>query len=154
MHIKRILVPTDFSTASRAAIEPARAMSRKFGATLELIHVCEDPPLMGPDIAVTVANESLTLHEVLKREADREMAELLADVREDGVDVQGRVVFGSAWRTLTDIIVSEFYDLVVIATHGRRGFDRLFLGSVTEKVVRHSTCPVLVIHASPTTTTP
>jgi nucleotide-binding universal stress UspA family protein len=142
MDMIKILVPTDFSFDSLAAIAPARAMARKFGAQVDLVYVFDDPLLL----ADAAANETQTLRERMRRKASDKMQTLLSEVRRDGVEVTGQIVFGSPWRALTEMLGREHYDLAVISTRGREGLERLMLGSVTEQLVRHSPCPVLVIH--------
>lgn len=146
MNIRKILVPTDFSTASRAAIDPARTMAKKFGAQIELLHVCDEPPTLTLSDMVVVRGESITLGELMRRQASQKMEELVSELRSDGIVLHGRVASGGPWRTIVDVLTREQFDLAVIATTGHRGVERVLLGSVAENVVRRAPCPVLVIH--------
>ena len=147
MNITRILVPTDFSANSRAAIEPARVLAERFGAHIDLVHVWESLPLgvpewnaLGPDGSPVAARV------FLKRLAEQEMDKLTRELREQGMTVHGRLEEGNVWRTVTRLAAEEHYDLIVVSTHGRTGVERLVMGSIAEQIVRHAPCGVYVVH--------
>lgn len=148
MNIQKILVPTDFSAASRAAVEPARALAKKFGVQLDLLHVCDDHPALPTSGVMMTPSGNFTVADLMLRGAGRQMEALMMEVRGGGVRAQGRILTGGPWRTIVDVLEREHYDLAVVSTHGRRGVDRMLVGSVTEKLIRHSPCPVLVIHST------
>ena len=135
-----VLVATDFSPCSRAAVRLATALARRRGVELWLVHVVEHPSVDVPPMAVGPTGweqDLLTAAEVaLAREA--------SEIREGGVAVQTRVFIGSAASGILEFAAGPGIDLVVMGTHGRRGTAHLFLGSVAETVVRSATCPVLV----------
>lgn len=148
MDIKKILLPTDFSPASRAAIGPAHVLAQRFGATLELLHVYEALPLGIPEWNVLGRDGTpVAAREFVKNLAHAEMDKLLAELRGRGITVSGRVESGNAWRVITQIAAEERHDLIVVATHGYHGVQRFVMGSVAEKVVRHAPCPVFVVRA-------
>jgi nucleotide-binding universal stress UspA family protein len=147
MDIKKILVPTDFSANARAAIAPARVLAERFGARVDVIYVYETLPLgipewnaLGPD------GNPIAARLFLKNLAEQEMEKLLGELRRSGMTVHGRLEEGSAWRAIARVAEHDRYDLVVLATHGYRGVERLVMGSTAEKVVRHCSVPVLTIH--------
>jgi nucleotide-binding universal stress UspA family protein len=147
MQITKILVPTDFSPAAEAAIEPARTLADRFGASLELIHVYEVFPI-GPDWTLqNAAGGYMPLPAFLRDAASRSMDKLLGELRARGMTVRGRVDEGAPWRVITELAARESYDLIVLATHGRHGVQRALIGSVAEKIVRHAPCPVFVVRS-------
>jgi universal stress protein A len=129
----RILVPTDFSASSAAALDYARMLAARFGASLHLLHVLENDFLlpMVVDPQTVEAGVLRQLHELLTIE-DRERGAVPAVLRSDAV---------------ADAIVSYArsggIDLIVMGTHGRGGFAHLLRGSVAERVVRTAPCMVL-----------
>jgi nucleotide-binding universal stress UspA family protein len=140
MTLGKILVPCDFSDFSRAAVPVAADLCRKFGATLALEHVVDtwlDYPEFAPQIEM---NNSPHLSEAAQESLDQLAAE------QEGVETTATVCTGIPPRMLADSIKKGNIDLVVMATHGRSGLAHVLLGSVTERLVRMSTCPLLTIH--------
>ena len=137
--LKHILVATDFSECSDAALEQGHALAATFDASLHLLHIVTAP-----------------LH---KEWAWYEPgAEFLAHRRLDWLVASGnfrrdRVVVATGWGDPSDEILKyarkHQVDLIVCGTHGRRGWDHVVMGSVAERVVRRAPCPVLTAHASP-----
>jgi nucleotide-binding universal stress UspA family protein len=139
--IQRILVPVDFSDRSKSAIPVAEALAELYGASIELFYVIDEDavpmahvPLLGPV-------------RVSKDEVENRFRELMKGlVREYGdiVPVTGSVRVGHPARdTLKH--AEGAADLIVMSTHGRTGLERLFLGSVAEKIVRRAPCPVFTV---------
>jgi universal stress protein A len=144
MEIRRILAPTDFSEPSKQAIAYALELAQTFGATLVLLHVVELPPY--PIEGLPPSQLGGTLLEDLEQQATSDLAQVLANEAE--VKVVRRVVVGIPYRKIVVVAADEKLDLIVMATHGRTGFNHLFVGSVAEKVVRTAPCPVLTIRPS------
>ena len=146
---QRILVPTDFSPPSRAALRCAIDLARRYDATVDVLHVWEFAPYSGPEVLMHVPGQGeQTLQQYGLGAAGRELTKLLAEIdAATGVKVGGRIESGKSWESI--VRVSDGYDLIVMGTHGRTGLGRAMLGSVAEKVVRHAKCPVLVTHAEP-----
>jgi nucleotide-binding universal stress UspA family protein len=141
----RILVPTDFSPPSDRALEYARRMAARCGATLHLLHVLEetvDAARFGSDVFVP---DSPAVRAARLREARRKLAHRRggADHKQPGVSTE--VVVGSSTRTIARYAAVNSFDLIVMGTHGRTGFAHLIMGSVAEAVVRTASCPVLSI---------
>ncbi len=136
--LKNILYATDFSPASNAALPYALSIARRFGSTVIAVHVIAPdfyPAIPAADWpAITEAEQSL----------QREDAKLLED-RLHGVPHE--VVFrqGDIWEILTEEIENRAVDLLVIGTHGRKGFEKMALGSVAEEAFRRASCPVLTV---------
>jgi nucleotide-binding universal stress UspA family protein len=141
----RILVPTDFSETSDAALAYARAIAARFGGTLQLVHVLEDPFVVGPLGTELFVTETPALRAALLSDANERLdSRLRADDRER-FRASGEVVIGTGARTIVEYAAAQQIDLIVMGTHGRGGLSHLLLGSVAERVVRTASCPVLTV---------
>ncbi|MBX3260389.1 MAG: universal stress protein [Labilithrix sp.] len=137
-----ILVPVDFGAPSRRGLELAVDLARRNGARLTLLHVF--------DVPVSYAGMGLSPTELLAPMWDAEQEELdrvLAKVRDEIPEVSRETARGVPWREILAFIEQRRPDLVVMGTHGRHGVPRALLGSVAEKIVRLSPCPVLTVRA-------
>jgi nucleotide-binding universal stress UspA family protein len=141
----KILCAVDFSESSRVALEDAADLARRFGAELALVHVREPTAGVASELelpAERLEQETVELGRKLdnwKREAER-----IA-----GREVRAVLVGGSPAAEIVRIAGSERFDLVIAGTHGRKALGRLLLGSVAEKLVRETPCPVLVSKRAP-----
>ncbi len=147
--IKRILVPTDFSACSRAALDYALMLARRFEARLELLHVVwTPPPFIGFEVMMVQVSDSSTFGQLVRKQAEEEMQKLVDTIEpEIREQIQRRFVVGEASEAIVETAKGEGQDLIVMGTHGRSGLSHMVLGSVTEKVVRRAPCPVLTIRA-------
>jgi nucleotide-binding universal stress UspA family protein len=150
--IDRILCPIDFSETSRHALEHAFAFARWYQARVTVLHVLNVPlpPMMpAPGLAVPAPGvpEDLSALPPLRRDDVVEEAQRfsgsITGADQNCVDVV--VVEGSAVREILSQAEQIPADLLVMGTHGRSGFEALFLGSVTEKVLRSTEVPVLTV---------
>jgi nucleotide-binding universal stress UspA family protein len=142
---KLILSPIDFSSHSDEALKVAADMASRFGAELCLVHVVPMLPRL-PSVK-TVFHEA-EYEQALHSEAEQRLNQMAQKLSENGLAV--KTVVGTANDTGMEILrVAEQNgaDLIVIATHGLTGWHKLAFGSVTEKVLRMATCPVLVLRA-------
>jgi len=141
MNWRRVGCPVDFSDASRAAMEAAADLAARFGTELVLIHISEEPSAAGP---VPIFAPPPAPH---RMEAHRDELEawVSAASRPGGTPVRSRVIHGRPAAEIVRFATEERLDLLVMGTHGRRGFRHLILGSVTEEVLRGAPCPVLVV---------
>jgi universal stress protein A len=141
----RILVPTDFSAPSNAALALAKTMATTSGASLHLIHVFEDP-----FAAVAYTSDVYALPPAGIRESWLKGAQDLLD-RQLTPDEQSFfrstqvVVVGSPARDIVHHAAANNIDLIVMGTHGRGGVHHLLMGSIAERVVRAAPCPVLTV---------
>jgi len=144
---KRILVPTDFSSGSRAALDHAADLAERFGATVVALHVWQPPALMRGDDAIAIDGEPYqTLANMARKRASAEMDAFLAPLIEhEGLWFRRQVAMGDPADTILEVADDGNFDLIVMGTHGRSGIRRMILGSVSEKVSRRATCPVLTI---------
>jgi nucleotide-binding universal stress UspA family protein len=139
--IRKILVPVDFSRESAEALKFAADLSRRYEATLDIVHVFNVPTLALPEGYVVPTQEQFALM-VSQREGQ------LAQVKRDAIDagavnVEARLVQGHPVSEILTIAKQEKPDLIVMGTHGRTGMKHLLIGSVAENVVRYAPCPVV-----------
>ena len=140
IHLKSVLIATDFSEASEKALRHALAIARHYGAKLYLVHVVPSLAftLVGPD-AVNAATDAVC-RDARQMEDRLVQSGALAGVRHEIIVCQGNV-----WEQLEKIVRQKQVELVVIGTHARRGLGKLLLGSVAEHIFRHSECLVLTV---------
>jgi nucleotide-binding universal stress UspA family protein len=139
--ITRILVPTDFSATADAALEYAFVLAERFGASLQLLHVLDDPFVADGMAAEAYISEAPTLRTAMLKDA-RERLHHRAAARPA---IETEVLFGHGARTIAEYAAERGVDLIVMGTHGRTGFAHLLLGSVAERLVRTAPCPVLTV---------
>ena len=140
--IKKILVPTDLSEFSLAAIDYARSLASVYDAQVYLIHAVDVVPV------VSFPTIDFTLETSLQDEAEKgkEILENFASRFLGDVDhVTAVVRRGIAYEEIMRFVDEEGIDLIVMTTHGRTGLPHIIMGSMAEKVVRHSPIPVLTI---------
>jgi len=133
--IQNILLATDFSSFSDAALPFAAGLAHRYGSTLYLVNVVQSIPFdmlpadpLPPAQAANVKMHLLVSSDVLK-----------------GVPHKDYIEQGDVADVLKEMVRVHHIDLIVLGTHGRRGIDKLLMGSVAEDVFRHATCPVLTI---------
>jgi nucleotide-binding universal stress UspA family protein len=142
MIFEHLLVATDFSESARGALDLAVEMSRKFEADLTLVHCWEAPSYSyGGGLYVPV-----DLVTPIERSAHRCLEEALTELKKRAPTAKSVLRSGSAWQEILVVAREIHADLIVVGTHGRRGLDRVLLGSVAEKVVRMAHVPVLTVH--------
>jgi nucleotide-binding universal stress UspA family protein len=136
----RILFPTDGSDGAATALDHALDLAAVHDAAIHVLFVVDTTYLGGGAADATTV-------ESLHTAGDRAVEEAAERVRERGLDVTTETRRGEPYRTILDYADEAVVDVIVMGTHGRRGLDRYLLGSVTEKVVRAATVPVLTIRA-------
>lgn len=134
----RILFPYDGSDGADRVFEFVLDVAAAQEATVHVLNVADTNVE-----SLTVTQEGLI--DVLEREGNRLVDEAAKRGRDRGVDVVEEVVQGDPYSTIVEYANRHEVDVVVMPTHGRRGLDRLLLGSVTERVVRRSDVPVLTV---------
>jgi len=137
----RILMATDFSSASSPAFERALALAKDLSAQLLLLHAYQDRALPELGFAPTGSFEEWD-RDVLAR-AEARLEPLLARARAEGVEAEALLVPGFPDEAIVETARQRGADLIVVGTHGRRGAARLMLGSVAARVVAGAPCPVL-----------
>lgn len=150
--IRRILVPLDFSGASRQALPAAIALAEKFRARIVLVHVVAPqlqpvlPPAMGMAFTPMPVRGARTqaatqLHERGEKLIPRDLYE------------RSIVSLGHAASEIVAVAERIDADLIVVSTHGHSGVKRFLMGSTAEQIVRHAPCPVMTVR-QPRTVTP
>jgi nucleotide-binding universal stress UspA family protein len=141
--IQRILAPTDLSDIAARAVDRSLTLARRHEAEVELVYVVE-PLLPGPAAPATEPGEP-AMDPARRERLESALAELARPARAQGVRVRPALLEGGVVSEVLARARSWPADLVVMGTHGRGGFERLVLGSVTEKVLRKAPCPVLTV---------
>jgi len=140
----KILCPTDFSEVSRQALGKAKGLAIHFSSELLLLHAVH------PLAAIAHVNPAHFSVPWYQKELEVHAWKQLGDLAKEDIDqkivVRQKVVVGDVADAIVNSAQEEDVDLIVIATHGEKGWKRFMLGSVAEKVVRLSPCSVLVIH--------
>jgi universal stress protein A len=138
---ERVLVPTDFSPASEAALALAGTIARRFGATLHLLHVVEPGSETGP----YALNLYAPAPDPVPRATLEDARQRLDRLRPPDLTSVPAVVVGHPAKAILDHAARVHIDLIVMGTQGRTGLSYMFLGSVAEHVVRTAPCPVLTV---------
>lgn len=141
---KRILCPVDLSDSSLVPLAYATALAKWYQARLTALHVVPafDPVLVRSG---SLADAVQIVHPIPREEVLAELRRVLAAAGGGELDSTLAAEAGEVVTTIVDQAVAMPADLVVMGTHGRSGFDRLLLGSVTEKVLRKAPCPILTV---------
>jgi len=140
IRIRRILVTTDFSRLSLAAIPYALAVARQFGADLHLFHVVDTTQFSSKSLLIPLISPAELSRPLLKR-----LQGIALKFSPDGEIHVMKPREGRAYNEICVRARKLRADLIVIATHGTTGFRHVWLGSTAERVVQHSPCPVLVV---------
>jgi len=146
MKIKSILLPTDFSDGSLYALSYAVDMAKANDSKLYLLHVLYDiasaSGLYIPHTSVDV------MYREMEESAKKELERFGWQQREGLKNVEYSVIRGLPYEEILKFAKEKNIDLIVIGTHGKTGIDRVIFGSTAQRVVRHSTCPVLTVKAT------
>ena len=142
MDINRILCPTDFSKTAQKGLEYAVSLASFHDAEIVLLHVVNQ--LHGFDNFQIVALTPQEIAEGMEKRAYETLGNL-ADQVEGSVRIEKAVRHGKASVEIAKAADEIGADLVVMGSHGRSGLSHVLIGSVAEAVVRHVTCPVLIV---------
>jgi len=141
----RILVAIDDSRFSQAAIETVIEQARPHDTDVRILHVVESPPLLvaremgGYDPALETALESQ------KQNAEALVLKATELLRARGLKVAATLEVGDPKSKILDVAEEWRADLIVVGSHGRRGFERFLMGSVSDAVARHAKCSVQIV---------
>jgi nucleotide-binding universal stress UspA family protein len=144
LSIKTVLVPTDFSEASESALNYGKSVAEAFGASLHLVHVMEDLLAHAWAAEVYVASAP-NLREEIERESRLRLETMLPAAERERLRAQVALLAGNPFIEIVRYAKANDIDLIVMGTHGRGPIAHMLLGSVAEKVVRKSPCPVLTV---------
>ncbi|MFT5323173.1 MAG: universal stress protein A [Planctomycetaceae bacterium] len=142
-HFNRILIPTDFSSLSKATIEVAVALADRNSAELFLIHalapVAVLPPLAMPALPIVLADDASAVK--------RQLEELPVPDGRYRLPIHREVIPGDPESVILKFADEHDINVIVMGTHSRTGLAHFLLGSVTDAVARRSKCPVLTVPA-------
>lgn len=141
--LKRILVATDFSEASEAALKYGRALAEAFNASLDVLHVMEDPFIYAPTSEGYMPPPHF--YEEMETATRDRLNKLLTGADREKLHAQLVSKQGSAFVEIIRYARQNDIDLIVMGTHGRGPIAHMLMGSVAEKVVRKAPCPVLTV---------
>lgn len=140
--MKKILVPTDFSAPAGNALDYAIAIANAFGSKITLLHTYK---------VYSSAGMFLSVESIIQQDAVDEINKIIAQNKpklELGVTIEGKVLRGDAVSVIADLADLSEYDLIVMGTKGATGLREVFIGSVTNGVIRNTRTPVLAIPES------
>jgi len=138
--VRRVLAPVDFSDASKTALRHAKEIALTYGAEIDLLHVVDEP--LYPSV-YEIESFDFPGQKVVE-EAEEGLAALARDII--GVEhAMVKAVSGHPVEEILSYVEDNEVDLLVIATHGRTGLNRVLLGSVAERVLRQSPIPVFLV---------
>ncbi len=140
--MKRILVPTDFSKHAEYALKVAAQIARKHNSEIILLHMLELPNQGGDALG---AGSDIPEIMFFKNKALERLDNLMEHEHLEGLTVSTAVQFEKAFEGIIDVSRKNDVDFVVMGSHGASGYREMFIGSNTEKVVRSSDVPVLVV---------
>ena len=135
--LKKLLAPTDFSDLSSRGVRYACQMAKDIGAELIIFNVV----LL--DETNTIDKQEMERH---RERLDKFIADKIADVS-GSLKIRKMVDAGQPFGAIVDCAEKEGVDLIVMSSHGRSGLSRMLIGSVTDKILRGGSCPVLVVPA-------
>lgn len=139
---ERILMPVDGSPCSEQAVDQGLGVAKQMGSTVTFLYVVEDPFSYVPNGMVSYTR----VYEDMQAAGEQLLAQVEEKAEAAGVPAKASLVTGALAHPVDAILeAAEEHDLVLMGTHGRRGFDRWFLGSVTEGVLRRSNKPHLIL---------
>ena len=141
--IKKILIPTDFSSYSQFALQYAATLAENFSAKLYVMHVCEHL-IAGVESEAYHFSVAEFPAEVERNEKER-LRQMTEELRSKGIDAESVIRVGRPYSAIVNTAKELEVDLVALATHGRSGPSHVAFGSTAEKVVRLAPCPVLTV---------
>ncbi len=139
-----IIVPIDFLQHTSQLVKYAVYIAKTLNATLHFVHVVENPNLYGdydfPPPSVVLFNTEAV------KQAEQKMNQLVEETRNISPECEGKVCRGDIVDSILDYAKEKGADLIVIGTHGRKGLEKMWLGSVAERVIKRVPCPALTCH--------
>lgn len=147
---ERILLTTDGSEAAKTAFDHAIDIAARRGATLHVLYVVDTDAIAysrGDDKIERLEGDDLEELPGLQERARQAIETVVDRAREAGVETRPSIRGGAPYEAIPDYAEEHDIDLIVMGSHGRSGAKRMLLGSVTERILRSTTIPVLVTDA-------
>jgi len=145
--MKTILVPCDFSPQSRAAYQTALEMASKAGGKVILLHVLYIPTLYTSSLGGEAVTFDPVYFTTMEDDARNELEKMKGEAKSLAVEVTSEVVFGEIITSIKRITEANKVDIIIMGTTGASGLSEMFIGSNTEKVVRHASVPVIALRS-------
>lgn len=139
---KKVLCPVDFSEFTAEIVQYAHDIAKKYGAELHMLHVLPNLTYYTPYESFLTPENLIAIEKSIQSEVDNDFTNLLKHL---DVKVKKVMKEGVVFLEIINYIKAESIDLVVMGTHGRGAIEHILIGSVAEKVVRKSPCPVMTI---------
>ena len=140
---KKILFPTDFSDVSMSALGYVKQLKEGGAKTVVLLHVIDQRSLQA--IEQYAGTKSMTLEQEIMVQAEKEIEKIEDELKQSGFEVKTLIKTGYPIITILEAEKEEDVSIIVIGSHGKSNLEEMFLGSVSEKVIRKSKRPVLII---------
>jgi nucleotide-binding universal stress UspA family protein len=143
---RHVLYCTDFSESAKAALPFAIDMTKKYGATLHVVHVYQDPGhLVEYKISSNIKMDWIRVARSLGTEAEKKLKELGEEIGKEVKTHKHKMLRGRPHAEILRYARENQIDLIVLASHGLSGLEHVLFGSTAERVLRESPCHVLVI---------
>lgn len=150
-----ILVPLDLTGCAHEVVEAAGSLAEKLGSQVVLMNVVQVPAGVNPYATLMMDEESWqSARDVLDHDAFEHLEPFRASLRARGLKVGHVLGHGDVVTSILTASKDVDAGIVVMGTHGRRGLERIMLGSVAEQVIRRAECPVMVIRSQDLTLHP
>lgn len=141
---KQILIPVDGSEVSNHAADEGFKLASVLGSGITLLYVVDTTIASIPEAESGISNIEL-IRQSFKEQGEKLLGTLKAGAREKGLEAEGLIAEGDVHDEIIRVADEKKADLIIMGTHGRRGFNRLLLGSVAESVARRARSAVLLI---------
>jgi nucleotide-binding universal stress UspA family protein len=139
---KKILCPLDFSEFTDEIVDYAVSIAGKYGAELHFLHVIPNLNYYTPYESFLTPENLIALESSIETEVGKDFDKIMKKI---DMPVKKIIKSGAPFVEIIEYVKAESIDLIVMGTHGRSGIEHILIGSVAEKVVRKSPCPVLTI---------
>ncbi len=140
-----ILYCTDFSESARAALPFAIDITKKYGATLHVVHVYQDPGHIAEfEISSNIKMDWIRVAQTVGTEREEKLKEFCAKISLEVKSCQYKMLRGKPYVEIIRYAKENGIDLIVLASHGLSGWEHVLFGSTAERVLRESSCHVLV----------
>jgi universal stress protein A len=139
---KKILCPVDFSEFTDEILEYAVNIAQKYNSELHLIHIIPNLNYFTPYESFFTPENLIVVEKNMETEVNKDFDELMKKIN---VPAKKIIKNGAAFVEIINYARTESMDLIIIGTHGRTGLEHILIGSVAERVLRKSPCPVLTV---------
>ncbi len=143
---KKILFPTDFTEPSKEALQYALSLARRYSARLYVVHVVNFSDEAAGFYVPHISFERLD--EEMKQRAEGLLKSFCKEGLREFKDYESVLLEGEPYKEIVRFVEKENIDIIVMVSYCKEGLDRFLFGSTTERVIRKTDCPVLIVHPS------